>query len=382
MASLRGVPRFDRDGQFLGFTGCNVDISESKLAEIALRHSEERLSTALDIAALGTFDWNLRDNTVTASERTRVIFGFGEGEGGSAEDYFGRMAPDDCERVASEIEATLRGNGRLDTEYRIRLPDGSIRHVASLSQLYRDDQGQPDREVGVFEDVTERKGWEEHQRLLINELNHRVKNTLATVQAIAGQSFRGMSGEAALKLNSFNDRLFALSRAHDVLTRENWEGAELREIIMEVLEPYHRQAGKRFEIDGPRLRLAPGMALALAMALHELATNAAKYGALSVSSGRVTIKWTTAGSSPPLFMLRWEEEGGPTVELPTRRGFGTRLIERMLANDLSGEVRLSYEPAGVTCVVKAPLMNPAADAPELSKATQQAETSRRVSYGS
>lgn len=156
------------------------------------------------------------------------------------------------------------------------------------------------------------------------------------------------------KLQSFIDRLFALARAHDVLTRENWDGAELNEVIREVLAPHLRESSERFEINGPHLRLTPSMALALAMAFHELAINAAKYGALSVPSGRILINWSTT-NNPLRFDLRWEEHGGPPVETPTRRGFGTRLIERMLANDLSGEVQLAYEPTGVTCAITAPL---------------------------
>jgi PAS domain S-box-containing protein len=331
------------------------DVQDRKVAEQTRRESEERLSTALQIAALGTFDWDLRDNSVRSSEQTRIIFGFQDGEGNKAEDYFSRIVAEDVDRVQSEIKGTYRGSGRLETEYRIRLPNGSIRHVASLSQLYRDAQGQPEREVGIFDDITENKLWEERQRLLINELNHRVKNTLATVQSIAAQTFRDVHEESRPKLKAFEERLFALARAHDVLTRENWEGAELREIIAEVLEPYRRLAGERFVIRGPHLRLSPSTALALAMALHELATNASKYGALSTSRGRVSILWTLTSGDSPTLNLEWRESHGPSVLPPTRRGFGTRLIERSLASDLGGNVRLIYDPSGVICVVEAPL---------------------------
>jgi two-component sensor histidine kinase len=215
--------------------------------------------------------------------------------------------------------------------------------------------------TGIFvegSDVTERVRGEEHQRLLINELNHRVKNTLATVQAIAHQTFRG---EHSPKTETFEARLLALSKAHDLLTRESWEGAALSEIVEGAVAPFQRTDGARFRIGGPKVWLAPRIALALAMALHELGTNAAKYGALSIPSGHVEINWTTSGASPPHLVLRWEEQGGPPVVPPTRRGFGTRLIERMLASEMSGEVELRYEPAGVVCTVEARLervMNP------------------------
>jgi two-component sensor histidine kinase len=140
-----------------------------------------------------------------------------------------------------------------------------------------------------------------------------------------------------------------------VLTRENWEGAEIRQIIDEVVEPYTRGNPARFGIDGPRLRLSPPQALAIAMTVHELATNAAKYGALSVPAGSVAITWNSALGDTPHLDLRWLERNGPLVVPPTRRGFGTRLIERSLAQDLGGEVQLTYAPTGVVCIMGVPL---------------------------
>jgi two-component sensor histidine kinase len=212
--------------------------------------------------------------------------------------------------------------------------------------------------TGVAFEVTERKLWEERQRLLINELNHRVKNTLATVQSIAVQSFREMGAVSGPSFTAFQERLFALARAHDLLTRDDWEGAELREVIGEVIEPYCRESSGRCETDGPLVRLTPSMALALSMAIHELATNAAKYGALAVPTGRVTITWTVLPGEPRCLAVRWQERGGPPVMPPTRRGFGTRLIERSLAQELSGEVNLAYSSIGVVCTIKAPLGAP------------------------
>ena len=139
-----------------------------------------------------------------------------------------------------------------------------------------------------------------------------------------------------------------------MLTRENWEGADLRNIAADAVEPYGR-GSDRFEIDGPELRMKPQTALALAMALHELATNAVKYGALSVPSGRVAIQWSVSPGDPKHLKLQWEEKGGPPVSPPTRTGFGTRLLQRSLALELGGEVKLAYEPTGVVCDVSAPL---------------------------
>jgi two-component sensor histidine kinase len=178
---------------------------------------------------------------------------------------------------------------------------------------------------------------------------------LTTVQALASQTFKGEHQEAATRL-TFEGRLLALAVAHDVLTREHWEGANLREIVAEALAPYAQEGRGRFDIKGPDLRLPPRMALAIAMALHELATNAVKYGAFWVASGQVRIEWMVCGARN--FILRWTEKGGPKVTPPTRRGFGTRLIERSLAMELGGEVRLTFEPTGVVCVVEAPLVEP------------------------
>jgi two-component sensor histidine kinase len=195
----------------------------------------------------------------------------------------------------------------------------------------------------------------EHQRLLIDELNHRVKNTLATVQSIAAQTLRTAEGKEDAR-EALEMRLLALSRAHDVLTRESWEGADLVEVVAKALEPYQISGESRLHIKGPHVRVTPRMSLALAMALHELATNAVKYGALSNKTGTIEVSWKVQnGAAPPRLSLRWTETGGPPVEPPRRRGFGSRLIERTLAQDLDGRVEIAFAPTGVVCTVDAPV---------------------------
>jgi two-component sensor histidine kinase len=194
----------------------------------------------------------------------------------------------------------------------------------------------------------------DHQRLLINELNHRVKNTLATVQAMAAQTLRShdtpeRAGEA------FTRRLMALAGAHDVLTRQNWEGANLADIVASVIEAYRPGRDDRIAVAGGPLRLNPRTALAVAMILHELATNATKYGALSNEAGRVSISWKANGETHPAFQLHWQERGGPIVVPPTRQGFGTRLIERGFGAEAAGQIEIAYEPEGVVCVLSAEL---------------------------
>jgi two-component sensor histidine kinase/PAS domain-containing protein len=190
-----------------------------------------------------------------------------------------------------------------------------------------------------------RREIEAHQKLLLDELNHRVKNTLATVQAIAMQTLRG---EDPAHRDAFLARLFALSGQHDLLTQDNWESASLVSVVRRALRPYEEQQGTRCNIQGPEIRLAPKRALALGMAFHELATNAAKHGALSTGSGEVKVSWTVEPETGRL-KLRWEEAGGPQVEIPKRRGFGTKLIERGLSHELSADVRLHFPPEGVIC---------------------------------
>ncbi|MFC4171731.1 PAS domain-containing protein [Microvirga sp. GCM10011540] len=218
----------------------------------------------------------------------------------------------------------------------LTMPDGSVAHLA------------------VTRDISARKRGEEHQKLLINELNHRVKNTLASVQSITVQTLRTAATADSAK-EALEGRLLALSRAHDVLTRENWEGAGLREIIGQAAEPYS-SGQDRLHVDGPEVRLSPRMALALAMALQELATNAVKYGALSNLTGQVRIAWKVEqNDGQSCLHLEWAEKGGPPVQVPKRRGFGTRLIERSLAHDLGGTAQVSFEPDGLRCTVHAPL---------------------------
>lgn len=198
-------------------------------------------------------------------------------------------------------------------------------------------------------EIAERTRAEEHQRLLINELNHRVKNTLATVQSLAAQTRQGAQDPRA-SYESFSARLMALSRAHDVLTRQRWEGADLKEIAAGAVQSFDLDGG-RFTMEGPSVWLEPHTALALAMAWHELGTNAVKYGALSVPGGRVDLSWRVEpdGDDDLAIELIWREHGGPEVTRPSRKGFGSRLLERGLAAELRGQVTVDYPPSGLVC---------------------------------
>lgn len=197
-------------------------------------------------------------------------------------------------------------------------------------------------------DVTERVRAENHQKLLINELNHRVKNTLASIQSIVSQTLRGVQTKEEASA-SITARILALSRAHNILTDENWDGADLKAMVADAIEGFQIAGRDAIRIAGPTLRLGPHAALSIALALHELATNATKYGALSVATGFVDIGWSVEGEA---FCLTWRETGGPAVVSSERKGFGSRLILRVLPLELQGTADIDYQPAGVVFTLK------------------------------
>jgi PAS domain S-box-containing protein len=204
-------------------------------------------------------------------------------------------------------------------------------------------------------EIAERRQAEQHRELLINELNHRVKNTLATVQSVAAQTLRKSAVEKETR-ETFDARLIALSQAHDLLTSESWDSTTLGHVVAMALRPYRADREDRFEIAGPEVRLLPKTALTMAMGLHELATNAVKYGALSDPAGVVAIHWRVEdGDAGQRLRLEWTERGGPPVAPPAHKGFGSRLIERGIAAELDGSVKLDYRPGGLVCSVEAPL---------------------------
>jgi two-component sensor histidine kinase len=222
------------------------------------------------------------------------------------------------------------------------------------------DDGKPSHLLSISRDITKEheavaalKDAAERQLLLTQELEHRIKNTLATVSAIANQT---MQGDAHAEVRqAFTDRLITLARAHDLLTKTSWSGAPIKEVVEGGLAP-HRTGRNRIDVSGPDLQLQPRQALGLSLAIHELATNAIKYGALVSASGSIDVSWSKGDDADPGFRFVWKESGGPEVKQPPadKMGFGTRLIERMLANDFSGKVKTTYAPTGVVCELVAP----------------------------
>ena len=262
-----------------------------------------------------------------------------------------------------EIEKAVAGSHEDDPEICYRRKDGS-QFWASLSvSPVKDEQGKIVQHFASLVDLTSFKAEQATCKLLIGELNHRVKNTLATVQSVVRQGLKAATDPAVIR-ESIESRIFALSRSHDILSRENWKGAGLHDLINASLEPFVVTDGRveRFNVEGCNLRLPAKAALAMGIVFHELATNAFKYGAFSNGSGTVSVSWKIESSqSGKRLLLHWREKDGPEVTPPTRKGFGSQVMERGLAHELHGEVHVNYASTGVVCTMNVPLPNVAED---------------------
>jgi two-component sensor histidine kinase len=259
------------------------------------------------------------------------------------------------------MAVALRENREVRGEEAIaERPDGTRTPFIPYPTPLRDAEGRLVGAINMLVDITDRKDAEARQKVLIDELNHRVKNTLATVQSLARQTARhardvGDFGE------TFEARLLALARAHDLLTERNWMSAPLERLLDDIVAPYSG-GGERLRLEGPHIELNPRAALSMTMVLSELATNAAKYGSLSKHSGILSVNWRLIGGAEGVLELDWRELGGPPVEVPAQNGFGTRLIERCVRRDLEGHLDLQFAEQGVECRIAIPLRVLAPDA--------------------
>ncbi len=226
-----------------------------------------------------------------------------------------------------------------------------------------DENGDIVQYFASFVDLSKHKEDQAQSKMLIDELNHRVKNTLSAVQSIVRQALQTASEPKAIR-ESIESRLFALSRSHDLLTRENWESAGLFDVVNDALEPFMTAEGRaeRFVITGKNIRFPPKEALALGIAFNELGTNAVKYGAFANGTGSILISWTIEPTPEGnRLLLHWEEKDGPPVTPPSRKGFGSRVLERGLAHELAGTVQLDYRSGGVVCTMNIPAPGGARD---------------------
>jgi PAS domain S-box-containing protein len=266
------------------------------------------------------------------------------------------MAHSDDAEVLTRIKAEFEGSSS-GTEVLCCRKDGGEFWTGVFISPVRDEGGDIVQYFASFVDLTEHKEDEAQSKMLIDELNHRVKNTLSTVQSIVWQTLRTPSDPKVIR-ESIESRLLALSRSHDLLTREKWESAGLLDIVHDALEPFGVSGGRadRIAIMGENIRFPPKSALALGIAFNELATNAVKYGALSNAAGSILIEWTmeTTPAGQQL-LLNWKEKDGPPVAPPAHKGFGSRVIERGLAHELEGTIHLDYRPDGLVCTMDIPL---------------------------
>ena len=246
--------------------------------------------------------------------------------------------------------AVKTGRAEQGAEALFERPDGSRGAFLAYPTLLHDPAGALVGAVNMLVDISDRKLAEDHQRVLLDELNHRVKNTLASVQSLAAHSLRG-DEEPRLMRERFESRLVALSSAHNELADRRWQDADLRELAQKILEPY--RPDHRVRLDGGKVMLSARAAVTVCMVLHELATNAVKYGALSTPGGRLSVTWRADDAGR--LHLEWREAGGPPVVPPTHKGFGARFIEGAVAGELGGKIDLAFDRAGVRCRIEAPL---------------------------
>jgi PAS domain S-box-containing protein len=354
------TPILGADGKPEKLLVVSRDMTATRHAERQLALSEERLSFALAAAGtVGTWDWDIKADRIHADANLARIYGIDPqlvAVGAPLDVYTGNVHPDDLPILRAEIDRVLANGEDYACEHRICHPDGNTIWVLARGRLVRDAEGAPIRFPGASIDITDRKQAEERQRLLMQELAHRVKNTLAVVLGIASQTLRGSSSLPDMR-EALTARLLALAQAHDVLMQGSWTEASLRALVEGAAKLHGQGDASRLRIEGPDVTLGPQSALSFALVLHELATNAVKYGALSAPDGHVAVCWWQEPGSEAMLRFRWQEADGPPVVVPDRQGFGTRLIERSLAQGVGAVVTLTYPPTGVVFSLDAPLAN-------------------------
>ena len=344
---------FDTTGRLLRVKGLTRNITERKKAELVLEERNIQVALAEKASLVGSFAYDIDTEIMQISQGYAAIHGFPEGTTEIARSQcLAGVHSDDIEWVEQVRSQSFRARRReYSVEYRITRADGEVRWVETRCFIAYGSDGHPQRVLGVSIDITERKHLEQQQHLLVAELDHRVKNTLATVAAIIAQTQEGR-GSLPDFVAALDGRIQALAKTHELLSRNHWAGVSLHDIVQRELAPYD---SGNVEIDGPHVELKAEAAQAMAMVVHELATNAAKYGALSTRSGRVRLRWwwLRNGSSGRL-AIEWREIDGPPVQTPSQTGYGMSIIRELVPFELSGKVDLALEPAGVTCRMEIP----------------------------
>jgi PAS domain S-box-containing protein len=328
--------------------------TERRQHEAALAESETRLQEALEAGAVTAYEWDASTDLVRRSNNAAKILGFDPEQPLDGKSFFARVHPDDLPRLKSLWSTINRGNPTYSTTYRFLRLDGREIWLQDTSKADFDPAGKLVRIKGMGLDVTERNRAEEHQKTLIAELDHRVKNLLARVAAVVMYTREG-GGSNDDFAQALDRRIQSMADAHLLLSESRWQGVDLLNLVEHQLAPYTNKAN--ITIEGPQVALTAVATQAVAMVLHELVTNAVKYGALSRPIGQVAVSWVLRanGGSPKRVMVEWCETGGPPVTAPARSSYGTSLIRDLIPHELGGTAELAFPIEGVRCRVEFPL---------------------------
>jgi len=350
--TARGECHYNRQGRPLRFAGAVVDITDRKRTEAALAESEACLEQALAAGEVIAFEWDCRTGFSKYSRNTSQVLGFEPYSGSNARrnDFLARVHADDRERFKAHVYGTCPSRPSYVVDFRLIRPDGQEIWLEETAKAEFDDAGRLVRLKGLTRNATERRRAEQHQRLLVAELDHRVKNALACVSVVAQHTRKGCSTIDEF-LQVFDGRVQSIANAHALLSRGRWQGVSLADLIHGELAPCMGE--ENVAVRGPHIVLAVEATQALAMVFHELVTNAAKYGALSTPHGRVTVRWNWLIAETSL-LIEWEEIGGPTVKTPRRIGYGTSVIRDVIPYELGGTADLVLATEGVRCRLEIP----------------------------
>lgn len=334
------------------------DVTSRREAEERLRLSEERLAIAAELTNLGTFDHDHETNLVTVTGNACETDG---GKTMTRDKLLASVHPADLPGVLNAIKRANdpESDGIYTEEHRVIRSTGEVRWMSVKARTFFEGEGKarrPVRTIGAMLDVTERRNFDEQQRLLMGELNHRVRNTLSVVQAIASQTLRSAKDPHTF-VEDFKGRIQSIASAYKLLNETTWQGANLTELLREQLSS--SCGSGQVYTGGPEVWLPPQIALNLGLVIYELGTNARKYGSLSVPGGRVHVSWELIrGDDKAILRMEWEEIGGPPVRPPTSRGFGMGLIERTIGSTIEGETKFEFKPEGLRCIIHMPLQSP------------------------
>jgi len=350
----RSLVVYDQAGRAERMTGVYIDVTDRKQTEALLGESKTRLADALAAGQVMAFEWNAVTGQSRRSDNVAQILGIEQGPASvPRNDFLRHVHPDDRMCLKSRIRELRPGNPSYVLNFRFVRPDGREVWLEETAKAEFDATGRLLRIKGLTRDINERKGLEEDKNLLIAELDHRVKNVLSIVSVVASRT-QETSQSMADFVAALDGRIKSMAITHELLSYRRWHGIPLAELVDRELAPY--ATGSNTQIEGPDVILSADAGQAIAMVFHELATNAAKFGALSTARGRVCVRWSQKrnGHAHSLLSVHWEERGGPNVMPQTRSGYGTSVIRDLIPYELGGAVDLVHAPEGVRCRLEIP----------------------------